>query len=189
MPLVREAASFEGLIVFGVIYFILTMLQKTGKGASRPSSPPTRSRPEPPPRTATQQEGFSLEGVLREIERVKRQQAGESADAARRRPVSVAPARRPLPPKRVEVTQDERGPLGRPGDVELPSSDAEDEATALDELRLRTAAKKAAPVEAERRREAAVTPERSATARLRDAVVWREILGPPVGLRDPESFV
>jgi hypothetical protein len=31
----------------------------------------------------------------------------------------------------------------------------------------------------------AVTPRR--TQRLRDAIVWREILGPPVSLRDPEE--
>nr|MBP6670535.1 hypothetical protein [Gemmatimonadales bacterium] len=73
MPLpLREAAGIEGLIVLGVIYFVLNLLQKAGQKAarSRPSAQPSPAEAEP---SGTQQEALSLESILREIEKVKTQ--------------------------------------------------------------------------------------------------------------------
>lgn len=132
----REAAGIEGLIVLGVIYFILNLLQKAGQKAarSRPEAPP----PDPPGgESATQQEALSLESILKEIERVKAQHqpdAGRSLPAPQQaprplpqaRPKSPAPRKapaareRPAPvarkrevPRRGTVDQSDRGPLGR----------------------------------------------------------------------------
>lgn len=124
----REAAGIEGLIVLGVIYFILNILQKVGKKAAG-------SQPEAPPRdpsggvSATQQEALSLESILKEIEKVKAQHRPDE-----RRSLPPAQAPRPLPkpkaqkpqgrsapaaarkrdvPQRGSVQQSDRGPLGR----------------------------------------------------------------------------
>lgn len=131
----REAAGIEGLIVLGVIYFILNLLQKAGQKAAR-------SRPDAPPpdpsggESATQQEALSLESILKEIERVKAQHqpdgprslpapqaprplpqarpkspAPRQAPAARERPAPVV--RKREVPRRGSVEQSDRGPLGR----------------------------------------------------------------------------
>lgn len=131
----REAAGIEGLIILGVIYFILNILQRAGKKAagSRPDAPP----PDPSGgESATQQEALSLESILKEIEKVKAQ---HRPDAPRSLPAPQAP--RPLPqarakspaprkapaardrtapvarqrevPRRGSVEQSDRGPLGR----------------------------------------------------------------------------
>lgn len=68
---VREAASFEGLIALAVFYAIISLISKAAKkgtGAAPPVPPPGTGSTSP-----TQEEGFSLEAVLREIERVKQQ--------------------------------------------------------------------------------------------------------------------
>jgi hypothetical protein len=141
----REAAGIEGLIVLGVIYFILNILQKAGKKAagSRPDAPP----PDPSGgESATQQEALSLERILKEIEKVKAQ---HQPDTTRSLPTPQAP--RPLPqptaqspaarkpptarerpapaarkrevPRRGSVEQSDRGPLGRHSRSQLPGAE------------------------------------------------------------------
>jgi hypothetical protein len=226
---VREAAGFEGLIVLGVIYFILSQLQKAGKRAAQSRPPADRLPPAGPGTTPTQQEGLSLEGILRQIERVKQQQQAGQPGASRRLPPhprdQTLPARRPAPPKRPQLAQDERGPLGRMARAKLTSAEEVEERTSLEEAGARgepesleltdaelnrrqrvtvdlddagaaVAARRLQEVEARNRPHAAVdhrafderirvgeappgAAERFDGERLRQAIVWREILGPP----------
>lgn len=248
MPGLREAAGIEGLVVLGVIYVILNILQKAGQKAARsrePEAPP----PDPMHGTGdTQQEALSLESILKEIEKVK---AERRTDAEGPRPPARAPApeprrlprpepkprERPAPATRrsevarrkpTEVT--DRGPMGRRGprrledaeDVEVRTSledggslEVEESLEVLDETRLRPPRKvvdsdDAAAAVVRRRIEAAEARNRPlneadhqafhkrlaagdgprapvtrhSSARLREALVWREILGPPKALED-----
>jgi len=233
MDLVREAAGFEGLIVLAIIYFVLNLLQKAGEKArrSKPAGPPP---PEPEEPTPTQEEGFSLEGVLREIERLKVEQGQEPALPAPR-PESTSPPQRerPLPvPRRAPppIRRGEayvaRGPLGREATRELPPAeevevrstwegsgslevdesldvlddtrlrpppvpvDRDDEAERVVEARLRAAERRdRTHTEADHRSfhdritepaaPAAPVQAGKGSARLRQAIIWREILGPP----------
>ncbi len=237
MPLpLREAAGIEGLIVLGVIYFVLNLLQKAGQKAarSRPSAQPSPAEAEP---SGTQQEALSLESILREIEKVKTQHRPETPAS---RPAPTAPKRQ-APPRRSSAgtgqaprrshpaTDPERGPLGRhagPGlrsheEVEERASfddgmvpevvrseseaiaalerkrsrvevDQDDEAEAIVQRRIREAearnqphsARDHAKFDAEVRAPAdrAAAGPRFAPANLRQAFIWREILGPPKAL-------
>ena len=232
MDLVREAAGFEGLIVLAIIYFVLNALQKTGEKArrSRPSGPPP---PEPSEPTPTQEEGFSLEGVLREIERFKAKQERETAPPAQRPGPAPLPRRsRPLPPARKApptmrggATSTGRGPLGRTAPERLPSAEEVEERSTLEGVSLEVkesleilddARLRPVPVPIDRddgvervveaRIKAAGLRDQSHTeadhrsfhermvqnpdlikpvegpigrTRLRTAIIWREILGPP----------
>ena len=236
---IREAAGFEGLIVLAVIYLVLNLISKAGK-----KTPPGAHRPtaSPPPTASTENpEGFSLQTILREIERVKR----EKASAGARRP---SPAPRPLPssaaakpkplskyrppsaPERGKLATSDRGPLGRHGGAALPSDEDIEERESLDERGFREAPESSEVMRASRSRterpdvdeeaEVEATVQRrlaeaegrgrphseadhrafhqrlvqgdqptGSTARysmdrLRQAIIWREILGPPKGLTD-----
>ncbi len=237
MPLpLREAAGIEGLVVLGVIYFILNLLQKAGQKAARsqPSAPPSPAGQEP---GGTQQEALSLESILREIEKVKTQHRPETPAP---RPVPSAPkrqvpARRPgarpsqAPRRSHPSTDPERGPLGRHAGARLGSHeeveerssfdeevapeaagseseaiaalerrrsrvevDQDDEAEAIVQRRLREAdarnqahsGRDHAKFDAEVRAssEGSAAGPRFAPANLRQAFIWREILGPPKAL-------
>jgi len=234
----REAASFEGLIVLAVIYFILSLLQKAGKKAEQARRGSTRPPPEPEEETPTQQESLSLESILREIERVKQQRQQPAELELPRRPVPPArvpppparpappPSRHPPPPRRREVVQDERGPMGRRGGAGLvsaeeveertslegdsleqpesvesfddlhrprPTVDRAAEAAAIEQRRVRAAEERnRAHAEVDHRafhariRQGDAAPgtgQRYTSSRLREAIIWREILGPPKGLQ------
>ena len=223
---IREAASFEGLIVLAVIYFVLSRIQKVGSRASQSGASPTE-RPPTPTATSKAQEGTALESILREIERVK-QQGGRQTPSPPRKPASIVTSRSAsvrLPPPRPEVVQDERGPLGRLSSTPLPSAEEVEDRTSLDDLRSRGKAESLGLTAADRQRrqrqvvdsevegaalaerrlqeaEARNRPHRAAdhqafdqriragdaaaagasqpsSERLRQAIVWREILGPP----------
>ncbi len=105
---VRAAAGFEGLIVLGVIYFILNVISEAAKKKGKSTVAPSEAPAEPSP---TQQEALSLERILAEIERVKK--AGPPA--AERGPAPVGT--RSVPPPRPRPTQAPRAPLPprRPG--------------------------------------------------------------------------
>lgn len=235
LPL-REAAGIEGLVVLGVIYFILNMLQKAGQKAarSRPSAPPSPVEAEP---GGTQQEALSLESILREIEKVKTQHRpeGPASRPVPTAPKRQAPARRPgarpsqAPRRSHPSTDPERGPLGRHAgtalgsheDVEERASfdegmapeaagseseaiaalerrrsrvevDQDDEAEAIVQRRMREAevrnqphsGREHAKFDAEIRAPSDRAPAgpRFAPANLRQAFIWREILGPPKAL-------
>ncbi len=232
----REAAGFEGFIVLAIIYFVLSQLQRAGKRATlsrQAPAPPSGGQP-----SATQREGLSLETVLKEIERVKQQQQQQhqmQRPDVTYRPLSDArsdakrlPARRPSPPKRPQVAQDDRGPLGRHSQTRLPSAeeveelatfdegrsledtetvegfdadrsrrtrvrvDADEQAEAVVQERLRAVQARNQPHQAADHRAfdqgiraggpAAIPAPRFTNDRLREAFIWREILGPPKAL-------
>jgi hypothetical protein len=236
VDLVREAAGFEGLIVLAVIYFVLNALQKAGEKARRsrsPGAPP----PGPSEPTPTQEEGFSLENVLREIERLKAEQEAKPLPPPPRQETAAPPKReRPLParrqvppPMRRQGLPAERGPMGRQAQRKLPPAeevevretwdeqvpaevagslenldetrfrpppvpvDQDDEAEAIAGARIRAAEMRNRPhLEVDHRsfhervmQQAAKAPPpgveaaRKERERLRAAVIWREILGPP----------
>jgi hypothetical protein len=128
MPLteqVRSAASPEGMIVLAVIYFIFWIISKVGKKPPRTgdvSLPQQTGGPDP-----TQQEGFSLEKILRQIEEVKEQaeERERQAKLPRSRPQPVARTQRP---SRVA----EGGPLGRHSNTRIPTAEEVEERDSLE---------------------------------------------------------
>jgi hypothetical protein len=196
----RPAASFEGLIALGVLWLVLSALGKAKRTTSvRPSAPKPGAPPDP--------EKLSLQQVLREIERVKREQEG----AARGGPPPRLPApARPRTPARTTlpararprgVPAADRGPLGRTSSVKLPSAqeppvvdldqeaeqvalrrvqEAEDRNRALSDADYRSFHQRVL----EEDRKAAVVKPKADPRRLRGAVVWREILGPPKAMEE-----
>jgi hypothetical protein len=203
----REASGFEGLIVLGVIYFIVSQVQKAGKRGGRPAIQPPDRQPPSASGSAREEQRLSLDTILKEIERVKRQKQLEQPEPARPPLLSSRPAAKPMvasragPPQRPEVIQDERGPLGRvaktrlesAGDVEVRIS-ADEQAEGVVQQRLREVAARNRPLaEADhqafdqqvRAGEGPPGATRRYTAdQLRQALVWREILGPPKALEE-----
>lgn len=222
----RSAASPEGIIVLAIIYFIVWVLSKLGKKAKQAAAPPrdaTNSGQD-----ATQQEGLSLEKILRQIEQVKQQAEENERQASLPAPRSQLPARRQptqQPARQRPSPVSEGGPLGRHSRTRLPPAeeveerdsyegrsleveeqvenldnrirklvDQDDEAEATIQRRLAHSAardhahrstdhkafdkriREPAPVEK--------TERRYPAAAMRDALVWREILGPPKALEE-----
>jgi hypothetical protein len=198
------------LVVLGLMWVVLNALRKAGsKPPNRPGTPPARppspTRPDATRTTvrpralpagaarpdATQREGVKLEELLREL--------GRTLDQARG-PVGRAPDRR-LPPAEdieergsLETTAPEVGSLEtEPARGERAVVDQDDEAERVVQRRLAAAETNLTPpTDADhqafdqriRQEPADKTATRAYTAKqLRDAVVWREILGPPVSLR------
>lgn len=146
--MIREAASFEGLIILAVIYFVLNLLSKAGKKQGRSTQEPADLPDEPTP---TQEEALSLEKILKEIERVKQEKAAErrvptvqrQAPPPPRRP-APPPMRRPQPSsptgrmasgRRKPPPSSESGPLGRHGQRPLESHEEVEERESFDDGR------------------------------------------------------
>ncbi len=183
--------DFGGLLFVALIWAFFKLVSRSREDAS----PPPARRP-PPPRTLgidpTQQEGRALERLLRELERTVNQ--GASGPAGH-------PGGRPLPP--AEEVEDrevlEVAPKGEslerePRRAERARVDQDDEAERVIAHRAASAAARSGGQTAAdhrkfdqtiRQEPADHTATRRLTPRqLRDAVVWREILGPPVSERD-----
>lgn len=216
MPAIREAASFEGLLVLAVIYLVLNGISRAGR---KPKGKAT-AKPSPPDSGPAETENFSLDQVLREIERIKQAKQGkETAPPARLRAPAADHPRAVQPRPMTPVRQDERGPLGRMSRVGLPSAEVSEErgtaddpaaverwarqrerpvvdqdeaAEAVVERRIREAEARNRPISAADHaafdaaiRQAgtpAVPDARPGVAQLRQAFIWREILGPPKSL-------
>jgi hypothetical protein len=169
--------------------------QGSGTASARPGTrqlPGARALPVPPVGgpDATQREGSQLEALLRELGRTLEQGSG---------PVGRPPDRRLPPAEDVEergslevapeVQSLERDPK-RQARVEV---DQDDEAERIVARRMAAAEAQGKPLtkadhrafdERIRQEAADKTATKGYTARqLREAVVWREILGPPVSLR------
>jgi hypothetical protein len=186
--------SLEGLLLLAALWFFLNLINKAGK-AQRPQLPerrPVQPRSLPTTVDPTQQEGSRLELVLRELQRSLEEAAG-------------VPVERPAPAEQRYPEQAYEEPSSLEEEPEITSLeqevhrearrriDLDDEAAEIEARRIQAAAArytKRTPVpeaieQTEIKQEPADhTATRSYTAKqLRDAVVWREILGPPVSER------
>jgi len=187
--------DFGGLLLLGFLWLLFNLLGKSrqqgGRVPGRRSPPPSAA---PPSRgDATQREGTRLEALLREFERAL-EQGGGTGPLGR-------PSSAPLPPAE-EIEERESLETG-PEVVSLEREVVRPERPHLsqDEGAERVVARRIAAAEARsgpltradhvafdqriRPEPADATAVRPlTTAELRRAVVWREVLGPPVGLRD-----
>jgi hypothetical protein len=165
-------------------------------GGARPTGAPAQRTVGQPPRDATQREGSQLEQLLRELGRTL-DQAGQQSRRPTVRTLPSTRAQRPGKPVR------KAEPLvpaseGRSLEADVPPDeraveDLDDEAERVVEQRRAAAEANLRPLsEADHRvfderirEEPADKPAvRTYTAKqLREAVIWREILGPPVSLR------
>ncbi|HKV74826.1 MAG TPA: hypothetical protein VJN95_09935 [Gemmatimonadales bacterium] len=140
--------------------------------ARRLSTPDIENRP------------FSLDQVLAEIQKVKDLSEQERGLApGRSRPVDRkalaerAEARRRALAAERAAGEDARGPMGRTAAVKLESDESpEDEAVA--------ASLPSAPAAEAPAASAAQPAARAKPISIREATIWREILGTPVSLRD-----
>ena len=171
-------ADFGWVILVAFVFWVLQVLRAgaTGKGGGRPGpTPPPPSKP-----GGTQREGVELEQLLRHLER-RLGEAGERA-AQKRTTVTV---RRPAPAQHVPVVV-RREPVPAPvaeraaeeASLEVDVGDA----TGASLERHRPLAPAVTPPYQPLRRPAG-DPATVTDRRLRDAVLWREILGPPKGLQ------
>jgi hypothetical protein len=190
--------EFNGFILLAVLWFLVNLLTSGRKKPQPPARAPQQRPPEPPTVRvrvdATQQEGSRLELVLRDLRRTLE----EAADGG-------YPTTLPLPPEAPqEEFEDTRSLETEPEIVSLEHEvrrearvrvDRDDEAGEFETRRIqaaaardhaRTRADHAAFDQRIRQEPAEHTATRGYTAQqLRDAIVWREILGPPVSERDP----
>jgi hypothetical protein len=187
--------EFNWVLVLAVIWFVVNLLSGARrKTQTRPQV--SRPQPQPPGRAplsdATQREGSRLELVLREFERAL-EQAGqpsptgmsfpEAEEVEERQSLEVEPEVRSL---EEDVHREVRRRV-----------DQDDEAEQIELRRIQAAAARDATrtradhAEFDKRilqEPAEHTATRGYTAQqLRDAVVWREILGPPVSMREEEG--
>ncbi len=188
--------DFGGLLVLGAVWLVFSLL-----GRSRTASRPPQPHPQPTPTgdpalpDPTQREGSRLEQLLRELERNL-----DQAGAGQGRPT----ARQPVPPLPDDEDVEERTSLEQP--VRVVSLETEvnrpqrakysQDSGAEDLVRRRIASADArsgartradhAAFDARIRQEPAdhTAVRRYTPAQLRRAIVWREILGPPVSERD-----
>jgi hypothetical protein len=199
--------DFGGLLVLGVVWLLFSLLGRTrGQSGPRPRTGPQVPQPGPHPSTArdpslrdpTQREGSRLEQLLRELERNLEHAAGGQ---------ERTPARIAAPPLPDDEDVEERGSLEVPErvvsletEVRRPPRAEYDQDSGAEELvrrRIAAAEARSGPLkrtdhkafDARIRQQPAdhTAVRRYTPAQLRDAVVWREILGPPVSERDPRS--
>lgn len=185
--------EFNGLLVLAAVWFLVSLISRAGRKTQTPPGAPRPQPPRPIPRTLgadpTQQEGSRLERVLRDFQRAL-EEAEEKARPAepswpRYEEVEEGVSLEVEP----EVTSLE-SVAPRPARREV---DQDDEAEQIAARRIRAAAARdtaRSPVdhvafdERIRQQPADHTAVRTYTAQqLRDAMVWREILGRPVSLR------
>jgi hypothetical protein len=184
--------DLTGLIFLGFLWVLFNILTKGRQSGSSTGRPP---RPPGPAGTgdATQREGSQLEALFRELQRTLEESAGPRG----------RPARLPLPPaEEVEErtsleTDTEVVSLEREVKREARPRVAQDErAETIEQARVAAAEARSGPLtradhsrfDSRIRAEAAdATAVRGPTPeQLRKAVVWREILGPPIALRNDE---
>jgi hypothetical protein len=191
--------EFNGFILLAVLWFLVNLFTSSRRKQVPPSRPPTQRPPEP--RTIrvgmdpSQQEGSRLERMLRDL-----QQTLE--DAAETQGESLPGF--PLPPREdveeaasLEVEPEVRTLEGEVRRETRRRVDQDDDAADIEARRIQAAAARDhARTRADhvafdkqiREEPADHTATRGyTTQQLRDAVVWREILGPPVGLRESEK--
>ena len=197
--------DFGGLLVLGAVWLLFNLL---GAGRGRASKVPQRT---PPPTPAgspdpSQQEGSRLEQLLRELERNLEGVGGTLPAGGARVPVPRRSS--PLPPRQPEAGEEddveERGSLEEPARVvsletevfrpqrQRRDHDSEAESVVRGRIEAARSRDRALTTADHRAFDARVRQEpadhtaavgRFPTARLREAIVWREILGSPVSER------
>jgi hypothetical protein len=176
----------KGLILVAVVWFLFNLL-------ARKKRPPAPLKPIPPVRLdPTQREGSQLELLLRQLGRTL-DQAGGPLGRAPDRPIPSAEEQEDR--ESLEVTPVARSLETDPSRSARVTVDQDDEAERVVARRLAEAEGRIRPLTkadhlAFDQRIKQEPADKTATRgysvrRLRDAVVWREILGPPVSLRDP----
>jgi hypothetical protein len=149
-----------------------------------------------PPRApdATQLEGERLQQLLQQLGRTLEDAAGPAGRLPDR---SLPPAEEQEERDSLEVTPEVRSLEQESGRAVRAEVDQDDEAALVVEQRRQAAEAHLAPrtraehqafdarLRAEPADKTAVAPSRS--QRLREAIIWREILGPPVSLRDSDE--
>jgi hypothetical protein len=187
----------KGLIFLAVVWFLFNLIaRKKGppvppKGQPEPGHGTPRPLPRPATMDPTQREGSQLEQLLRQLGRTL-DQAGGPLGRLPDRPIPSAEAEEEG--QSLEVT-----PVVRSREIDVPRVsrlpvDQDDEAEQLVARRISAAEGRdrghskvdhLAFDQRIKREPADKTSTRGYTVRkLREAVVWREILGPPVSLRD-----
>jgi hypothetical protein len=183
--------EFNGLIILGVLWFILSRMTSRGRSSTR--RPETFSQIPPQPRQlpgrpdATQQEGIRLETLLRDLQR-SMEQAASTTRPGDPRPTQTRSVRLERLPTGSEARSLE-------ADVEPEARrlvDLDDEAAEVEARRIQAAEARNLPrgkdqpvaLEQIKPEPAEHTASRVYSARqLRDAIIWREILDPPVSER------
>ena len=198
--------DFGGILVLAVVWLLFNLL---GAGKRPPRAErKVPAQPGPPPAgTAdpTQQEGTRLEQLLRELERNMEGVAGAPSTGGSRLPSPKRAPAPPLPPSSGEEEDvEERGSLEQPervisleNEVHRPARARyahDEEAQEVARRRVERARSRDqalskvdhAAFDARIRREPTDHTEvrRYTPTELRNAIVWREILGPPVSERD-----
>ena len=171
-----------------------TPVKRPAARSTAPSTADATATRLPVPLDPTQREGARLEQLLRQLGRSLEEAAGPGG----------RPPDRPLPPAEEEEERESLEAIPEVQSLEIDPAraprvevDQDDEAERVVARRLRVADANLAPrtradhraFDARIRQEAAdqTAVASSRTQRLRQAVVWREILGPPVSLRDDEE--
>jgi hypothetical protein len=177
---VRADIGFGWIVFAGFLLWVLQVLRRAGAGSRGPvrRGPPV-PMPRPPRPDASQREGERLEELLRQL-----QGRLEQTGAGTRGKTTVV-IKRPKVAETMEAASLEA------------AVDREAEAEAIERRRLEAVAARSreltdadhAAFEARIREEEAAAQARTAPPRLtprqlREAFVWNEILGPPVGLRE-----
>jgi hypothetical protein len=192
--------ELNGLVVLAAVWFLMSLLGKLGQKQQPKNEQrrPVRTGPPPmqPPlaggprgQDATQREGTRLEQVLREFQRAleEAEPAGPPAgrqpswadDVEERESLEVEPEVKSL---EEDVRREPRRRFDQDDDAEQIEVRRIQAAAARDATR--TKADHAEFDKKIRQEPADHTATPAYTARqLRDAVVWREILGPPTSLR------
>ena len=195
--------DFGGLLVLGAVWLLFSLLGR-GRGDARPRPPAAPKLPEsrqytptaraPSAGDPTQREGSRLEQLLRQLER-NLEQAGAGQ--------GLPPLRLPVPPLPDDEDVEDRESLEAPERVvsletevkRPPRVEYSQDSSAEELVRRRIAsgqARSGALTKADHkifdtriRQEPAdhTAVRRYTTAQLRHAIVWREILGPPVSER------
>ncbi len=209
-----RADGMTGVVIFAIVYAIVTIMGKLKQaprgGADSEPQEPKRPRPRPnqqarrpPPPQRTESPGRPAGGTQGEA--LKLEELFRVLTGGPGAPGSGPMGRRSAPPAELAEDVEERAsleveervlnleatPVARASRRDV---DHDDEAEGVVQARIRAAEMRNRPLnladhaafDARIRQEPADNTRTAAPLRrsLRDAIVWREILGPPVSLRD-----
>jgi hypothetical protein len=192
--------EFNGFILLAVLWFLVNLFTSARRKQTPPSRP-SRQRP-PEPRTVrvgmdpSQEEGSRLEQMLRDLQRTLEDAAQTQGDYPPSLPLP-RPRESPEETSSLEVEPEVRSLEEEVRREARRRVDQDEGAADIETRRIQAAAardhaqtgadhvafhKQISQEPADHTATRAYT-----TQQLRDAVVWREILGPPVGLREREK--